>query len=107
MLGPDRPRWTYLFRSLLDACANYALSSDWYVSTLNAFQIMKTAVTRQSPGQSDHPVFLPEQRITRQEVLAGYTVNAARAAWHLDTCGTLSSGKYADFIVVDRDILTC
>ena len=107
MVGPDRARWTYPFRSLLDAGATHVLSSDWYVSTLNPFQIMETAVTRQPPGARDHPVFQPEQRLTRQEALAGYTVNAARAAWNLDTCGTLSPGKYADFIVVDRDILAC
>ncbi len=50
---------------------------------------------------------LPEQRVTREEALAGYTLNAARTTWNLDSCGTLSPGKYVDFIVVDRDLVTC
>ena len=71
-------------------------------------QIMETALTRQPPRkQGDHPIFLPEQRLTREECIKGYTVNAARTAWREASTGSLSIGKYADLIVLDRDILTC
>jgi len=108
MVGEARGRWMYAFRSLIDAGAHYALSSDWGVSTLNPFEIIQTAITRQPPGRpNDHPVFLPEQRMTRQECIQAYTVNAAQAAWRAADTGSLSLGKYADLIVLDRDILTC
>jgi predicted amidohydrolase YtcJ len=108
MVGEDRGKWMYAFRSLIDAGAGYALSSDWGVSTLNPFEIMETAITRQPPGRPrTHPVFLPEQRMTREECLKGYTTFAAAAAWRSVDTGSLSVGKYADLIVLDRDILTC
>ncbi len=108
VVGAARGRWMYAFRSLLDAGAQMALSSDWGVSTLNPFEIMQTAITRQpSRAEGGGPVFLPEQRLTRFEALAGYTTGAAAAAWRSAQTGSLAPGKYADLIVVDRDILTC
>lgn len=108
MVGGERGKWMYAFRSLIDAGASYALSSDWGVSTLNPFEIMETAITRQPPGRPQtHPVFLPEQRMTREECVKGYTVHAARAAWRDADTGSLTPGKYADIIILDRDIFTC
>jgi predicted amidohydrolase YtcJ len=108
MVGEARGRWMYAFRSLIDAGAAYALSSDWGVSTLNPFEIMETAITRQPPGRPrTHPVFLPEQRMTREECVKGYTIHAARAAWRDADTGSLTPGKYADIIILDRDIFAC
>jgi predicted amidohydrolase YtcJ len=108
MVGEERERWMYAFRSLIDAGANYALSSDWGVSTLNPFQIMETAITRQPPGRPEtHPVFLPEQCMTREECVRGYTTHAADAAWRSADTGSLSIGKFADLIILDRNIFTC
>ncbi len=108
VVGPERTKWMYAFRSLLDAGAGMALSSDWGVSTLNPFEIMETAITRQPPKkEGTGPVFLPEQRITRAEAAAGYTTQAAAAAWRSADTGSLALGKYADLIVLDRDIFTC
>lgn len=108
MIGPARGKWMYAFRSLIDAGAPYALSSDWGVSTLNPFEIMQTAITRQptdNPG--DQPVFLPEQRMTREEAVKGYTIHAAQAAWREAGTGSLTPVKYADIIILDRDIFAC
>lgn len=108
MVGEERGKWMYAFRSLIDAGAPFCLSSDWGVSTLNPFPIMETAITRQPPRKNgDHPVFLPEQRMSREECVRGYTVNAAAAAWRSEETGSLSPGKSADVIILDRDIFTC
>lgn len=108
MVGEERGKWMYAFRSLIDAGAGYALSSDWGVSTLNPFEIMETAITRQPPDRPPtHPVFLPEQRMTREECVKGYTIHAAQAAWRAADTGSLTPGKYADIIILDRDIFTC
>ncbi len=103
--GPRMARWIYPFRSLIDAGASCALSSDWGVSTLNPFHIMQTAITRQPPGKpKDYPPFLPEERMTLDECIKGYTVNAAAAAWRSADTGSLEHGKYADLIILDRDL---
>jgi predicted amidohydrolase YtcJ len=108
MTGNDRSRYMYAFRSLLDAGASMALSSDWGVSTLNPFEIIETAVTRQPPAKEGTvPPFLPEERITRAEAVAGYTTQAAAAVWISADAGTLGLGKSADLIVLDQDIFTC
>lgn len=108
MVGEERGKWMYAFRSLIDTGSPYCLSSDWGVSTLNPFPIIETAITRQPPrNHGDHPVFLPEQRMTIEECVKGYTVNAAAAAWRSQDTGTLSVGKSADFVVLDRDIFSC
>lgn len=108
MVGNARGQWMYAFRSLRDAGALLTLSSDWTVSTLNPFEIIETAITRQPPRkEGDHPVFLPEQRLTLAECIEGYTINAARAGWRLDDTGSLSLGKHADLILLDCDIYAC
>jgi len=104
MVGPERMKWMYAWKSFVDAGAPYACSSDWGVSTLNPFPIIGTAVTRQPEGKPSHPVFLPEQRLTVEDAVKGYTVNAAAGAWRERDTGTLSPGKFADMIVLDRDI---
>jgi predicted amidohydrolase YtcJ len=104
MVGPERARWMYAWRSIVQSGAPYAVSSDWGVSTLNPFPIMQTAVTRIPPEKPGTPAFLPEQTLTVGDVVKGYTVNAATAAWRADDTGTLSPGKFADLIVLDRDI---
>ena len=108
LTGEERGKWIYAFRSLIEAGAGYTLSSDWGVSTLNPFPIMQTAITRQPPGKGkQYPVFLPEQRLTVNECVKGYTTHAAAAAWRSLDTGSLSIGKFADFIVLDRDIFAC
>ena len=108
MVGLERGKWMYAFRSIKETGALMTLSSDWTVSTLNPFEIIETAMTRQPPKrEGNHPVFLPEQRLSLQDCVEGYTINAAIAGWRADETGSLSKGKYADLIILDRDIYDC
>ena len=105
MVGEKRGRWMYPWRSVVQSGAPYAVSSDWNVSTLNPFAIMQVAVTRQPVGAApDYPVFQPDERLSVLDVVRGYTTNAAAAAWRSDDIGSLTPGKFADLIVLDRDI---
>ncbi len=105
MIGPERGRWMYPWRSIVAAGAPYAVSSDWGVSTLNPFAIMQVAVTRQPvDGGRDHPVFEAEERLGVEDVVRGYTSHAAACAWRSDRTGSLAAGKQADLIVLDRDL---
>jgi hypothetical protein len=108
MIGQDRWPDVYAFRRMLDAGADWCLSSDWPVSTLNPFEIIETAITRQK-RQDDDPraPFCADQALTIAECVQGYTVNAARACWRDHHTGMLRVGYSADLIVLDRDIFAC
>jgi len=64
-----------------------------------------TVLTR-LPRWSDSPLH-PEERITRQQAIQLYTINGAYLTFEEDKKGSLEPGKYADFIIIDRDVLTC
>lgn len=108
VVGPERSRYIYAFRSLRAARAEMVLSSDWTVSTLNPFEIIETAVTRRPPRrEANVESFLPEQCLSIEDCVAGYTIGAARAGWRDDETGSLSPGKWADFVVLSQDIFAC
>lgn len=108
MIGPGRGLWTYPFRALIEAGAPFCINSDWSVSTLNPFEIIGTAVTREPPrARGRAEPFFPEQRMTVEDCLLGYTVNAAAACWRGGFSGRLRPGFSADLIVTDRDITAC
>jgi predicted amidohydrolase YtcJ len=108
MIGPARMPDTYAFRRMLDAGADWCLSSDWPVSTLNPFEIIETAITRQKRRDDDPaPPFFADQALTIDECVQGYSVNAARACWRDHHTGMLRVGFSADLILLDRDIFAC
>ncbi|WP_157970993.1 amidohydrolase [Pseudogemmobacter bohemicus] len=108
MIGPSRLPQTYAFRDMRDPGTPITLSSDWPVSTLNPFEIIETAITRQARQVEDPgPPFLPDQALSIGECVAGYTVQAARACWREGYSGRLTPGFSADLIVTDQDIFTC
>lgn len=105
MIGPARMADTYAFRKMLDAGADWCLSSDWPVSTLNPWEIIETAVTRQARrADGPKPPFLPDQALTVEEAVLGYTTHAARACWRAGFTGMLRPGLSADLILLDRDV---
>lgn len=108
MIGPDRWPDVYAFRRMLDAGADWCLSSDWPVSTLNPFEIIETAITRtKRRDDAPEPPFFPDQGLNVAECVQGYTVNAARACWRDQFTGMLRPGFSADLILLDRDIFHC
>lgn len=108
MIGPDREALTYPFRSLLDMGTATCLSSDWPVSTLNPFEIIETAVTRQARlAERPKDPFQPQERLTVEDCVAGYTVQAAAACWRGAYTGQLRPGFSGDAIILDQDIFTC
>lgn len=108
MIGPDRASWTYANRSLIDAGAPFCINSDWAVTTLNPFEIIGTAITREPPRHRGRAApFFPSECMTRHEAVLGYTIHAAAACWRGHQTGALRPGYSADLIVLDRDIFTC
>lgn len=108
MAGAARLANIYAFRRMLDAGASWCLSSDWPVSSLNPFEIMETAVTRQARLTED-PLepFQPQEALTIEECVVGYTSHAAAACWRGGFTGRLLPGFSADLIIMDQDIFSC
>lgn len=106
-LGPDRLAGAYAWASFLKAGVCVAGGSDFPVESHNPFLGVYAAVTRQDLKGEPEGGWLPEQRLTREEALRLFTVNAAYASFEEDSRGSLEPGKWADFVVIDRDIMTC
>lgn len=105
-LGPERSRWLYPARSVLESGAIVAAGSDWSVSSMDPLQGIEVAVTRRDPDVGEGPSWIPEERLDVETMIAAYTLNGALAGdVHLET-GTISVGKSADLVVLDADILS-
>ena len=105
-IGPERVKTTYAFRSLLDSGATLAFGSDWFVAPATPLEGIYGAVTRRTLDGKNLEGWVPEQKITVEEALKAYTINAAYASFEEDLKGTLEPGKLADFVVLNRDITT-
>ncbi len=106
VIGPERIKTTYAFRSLLDTDARLALGSDWSVAPATPIEGIYAAVTRRTLDELNPDGWVPEQKITVEEALRGYTIDAAYASYEEDIKGSLEPGKLADFVILDRDLTT-
>ncbi len=104
VIGAERARTTYAFRSLLDAGARLAFGSDWFVAPPAPLEGIYAAVTRRTLDDAHPGGWVPEQRITVEEALRAYTAGAAFAGFAERDVGTLERGKLADFVLIDRDL---
>jgi len=97
-------RWAYPFRTLLDTGAMLAFGSDAPVVPFNPFLGIYTAVTRKRSPDYPPGGWYPEERITVEEAVRGYTVGGAYATSQEDIRGTIAPGKLADMVVLSRNI---
>ena len=104
LIGHERAKLTYAFRSLLDAGARVAFGSDWFVAPPTPLEGIYAAVTRRTLDGKNPGGWIPEQRITVEEALRAYTIDAAFASFEEARKGSLERGKLADFAIIDRDI---
>ncbi|RHZ89836.1 hypothetical protein Glove_9g298 [Diversispora epigaea] len=108
-LGSERIKGAYAWRSFIDTGVKvFPLSSDFPVESANPFLGFYAAITRKwKNGDSPHGKdgWFPSQKLTREEALRGFTIDAAYAGFSENTMGSISIGKYADFVILDRDIM--
>jgi predicted amidohydrolase YtcJ len=100
----ERARWAYAFRDLLDAGTALTLGSDCPVASPNPFWGIHAAVTRQRRDGTPGGGWYPGQRLTAAEAVWGYTMGPAQASGQAARQGSLTPGKLADLIVLERDI---
>jgi predicted amidohydrolase YtcJ len=105
-LGPVRILGGYAWRTFLNQGTVIAAGSDFPVELSNPFHGLYSAVTRQDHEGMPVDGWHPEQRITREEALHGFTLGAAYSGHMEDIVGSIEPGKWADFIVIDRDYFT-
>ncbi len=104
VIGTERCRTTYAFRSLLENGARIAFGSDWFVAPPTPLEGIYAALTRRTLDGKHPGGWVPEQKISLEQALRGYTAAGAFAGFEEDTRGTLTPGKLADFVVIDRDL---
>jgi predicted amidohydrolase YtcJ len=103
-MGIDRLGGSYAWRSMIANRVPLAFGSDFPVELPNPFHGLAVAVSRQDAEGQPPGGWMPEQRLTLEQALHGFTIGAAYAAFAEDRIGSLEKGRYADFILIDRDI---
>ncbi|MFN7139800.1 MAG: amidohydrolase, partial [Limisphaerales bacterium] len=103
-IGHERSRGTYPFRSLLDAGAMLAFGTDWTVAPLDPMISIYAAVTRRTLDGKHPNGWVPEEKITVEEAVRCYTVNSAYAEFAENVKGTITPGKLADLVMLDKNI---
>lgn len=104
-LGVERLPGAYAWRSLIDAGVVIPNGSDFPVEQINPLISFHAAVSRQDADNWPAGGWYPEQRMTREEALRSMTLWPAFAGFQERELGSLTAGKYADFVVLDQDIM--
>ncbi len=105
-LGYSRSLGAYAWRSLLNTGVVIPNGTDFPVESVNPMFTFQSAITRQDENGWPVGGWFADQRMTREEALKSITLWPAYAAFQEHDLGSLTAGKYADFVVLDRDIMT-
>jgi len=102
-VGPERFQWLFKIRSVMETGAVVVTGSDWNVSSLNPLDAIQIAVTRRHLDDKDDQ-FFPEQRLDLASMIACYTIRGAYVNYEEKYSGSIEVEKWADFIVLDRNL---
>jgi predicted amidohydrolase YtcJ len=103
-LGPNRLAGAYAWQTVLKSGARLAFGTDFPVESPNPFPGLSAAVSRQDINGQPPSGWIPSERLTFEQALSAYTRGAAYAGFAEEKIGALEPGKWADFIIVDRDL---
>ncbi|MEO6252727.1 MAG: amidohydrolase [Ferruginibacter sp.] len=106
-LGPVRVKGAYAFQQLLAANKWIPLGTDFPVEDISTFKTFFAAVARQDAKGFPVGGYQMENALTRKEALRGMTIWAAKASFEEKQKGSLEKGKFADFIILDTDLMNC
>ncbi|WP_417855563.1 amidohydrolase [Xanthomarina gelatinilytica] len=105
-LGAERIKGAYAYKTLLNASGKVALGTDFPVEQVSPFLTFYAAVSRQDVKGYPEGGFNLQDGLSREETLKGMTIWAAYANFEEDEKGSIEVGKFADFIILDQDIMT-
>jgi predicted amidohydrolase YtcJ len=104
-VGEERIKGAYAYKQLLNAYGSVALGTDFPVERVSPFLTFYAAVARQDLEQYPEGGFQIENALTREETLRGMTIWAAYSNFEENEKGSIEVGKFADFIILDKDIM--
>ncbi|WP_338791851.1 amidohydrolase [Bernardetia sp. MNP-M8] len=105
-LGEERMKGAYAYKQLLEKTGKVALGTDYPVEQVNPFHTFYAAVARKDLKNYPNGGFQKQNALTREETLKGMTIWAAYSNFEENEKGSISAGKYADFVILDQDIMT-
>jgi len=105
-VGIEKARTSYQWRSLMDAGVPVALGSDAPVEHFNVMKNIYCAISRKTLAGLPAGGWLPEQALTVEQAVRGFTINGAYASYEENVKGSIAVGKYADFVLLDTDIFS-
>ena len=105
-IGPERIRFTHVYKSFLDNNVMVAFGTDFPVAPLNPLLGIYAAVTRRTVDGKNPNGWIPEQKISVEDAIKCYTLNPAYASFDENIKGSIEPGKLADLIVLSDDILS-
>jgi predicted amidohydrolase YtcJ len=103
-IGRLRCASTYAFRTFLQNGVHMAFGSDWSVAPLDPILGLDAAVNRATLDGKNPDGWFPEQKLTLAEAIRAYTIENAYAAFMESKTGSVTPGKYADLVLLDRDL---
>jgi predicted amidohydrolase YtcJ len=104
VIGSERAKSTYAFKSLLDAGVKVAFGSDWFVAPPIPLLGIYAAVTRSTLDEANPNGWIPAEKITVEEALTAYTSTAAYASFEENIKGQLKPGLLADFVILNKNL---
>lgn len=104
-LGPDREKGAYAYKQLLDQAGIIALGTDFPVEKVSPFLTFYAAVARKDTKNYPEGGYMPEQALSREEALRGMTIWAAYSNFEEQEKGSIEPGKFADFVILDKDLM--
>ncbi|PLX33240.1 MAG: amidohydrolase [Clostridiales bacterium] len=104
-VGKERAKVSYNYRTLFDSGVHVSISSDWPVDSVNPMKNIYVGVTRKDYDGYPEGGWNPEQRLTIEQALYGFTMGSAYASFEEELKGSVEDGKLADFVVLSEDIL--
>ena len=105
-LDTNRLKGTYAFRSMIDKGVNLSFGSDWPVASVNPMYGVFSAVTRITGDGKNPGGWYPAEKISVEDAIRAYTAGNAYGSFFDGKIGILKVGAYADFTVLEEDILT-
>jgi predicted amidohydrolase YtcJ len=105
-LGPERVKGAYAFKQLLQQNGWIPLGTDFPVEDISPFNTFYAAVVRKDAKGWPETGYQTENALTKEETLRGMTIWAAKSNFEENEKGSLEKGKFADFVILDQDLMT-
>jgi predicted amidohydrolase YtcJ len=105
-LGPERVKGAYAYKQLLAQNGWIINGTDFPIEEINPMLTFYASVARMTTDGSPEGGFQMENALSREEALRSMTIWAAKGSFEEDAKGSIEAGKFADFVVLDKDIMT-